>query len=358
MTSVPLVSLLADLPAYTPGRTVPGAVKLASNELAFPTLPAVRDTILAHLDQGSTAINRYPDPGAAQLVQRLADLVGTTTDRVAVGSGSVALCQQLVQISCDPGDEVLFGWRSFEAYPIVSLIGRAVPVRVPLTAGHGLDLTAMAAAVTDRTRLIYLCTPNNPTGTSLTTAEVEAFLDAVPDRVLVVIDEAYREFDRGVDSPDGATIAATRSNVVALRTLSKAYGLAGLRVGYAVGDPAIIRALNQVVVPFAVNSLAQEAAVAALDSSQELQSRWDQVVAERTRVVAALRDADYEIPDSQANFVWLPLQEQAADFTRHCAEHRVIVRPFSEAAGGVRVSIGAPEENDLFLAAATSWARN
>lgn len=355
MTSVPLVSLLADLPAYTPGRTVPGAVKLASNELAFPTLAAVRDTIVAHLDRGATAINRYPDPGAAELVQRLAALAGTTVDRIAVGSGSVALCQQLVQISCEPGDEVLFGWRSFEAYPIVSLIGRAVPVRVPLTPGHGLDLAAMAAAVTDRTKLVYLCSPNNPTGTSLTTAEIESFLDLVPDRVLVVIDEAYREFDRGTDSPDGARIADGRSNVVALRTLSKAYGLAGLRVGYAVGDPAIVRALGQVVVPFAVNSLAQEAAVAALDSADELQSRWDQVVDERVRVTAALRGIGYEIPYSQANFVWLPLEVRATEFAAHCARHRVIVRPFAEAGGGVRVSIGAPEENDLFLTAAAAW---
>ena len=237
---------LDSLPAYAPGRTVQGAVKLASNELSFPTLPAVADAIAASIgpaarQDGSAGheagINRYPDNGATALVRALSEHLGEAEDRIITGCGSVALCQQVVHAVATTGDEVLFGWRSFEAYPIVTQIGDATPVRVPVTDGHALDLPALAAAVTDRTRLVYICTPNNPTGTVVHRGELEAFLDAVPDDVLVVVDEAYREFDTDPDSPDGAEVAARRPNVLALRTLSKAYGLAGLRVGYAVGHP-------------------------------------------------------------------------------------------------------------------------
>lgn len=339
------------LPAYAPGRTVPGAIKLASNEMSFPPLPAVTEAIT----DGAAGINRYPDNSSAALVAALAQLVGVDRSRVVAGSGSVALCQQLVQITCERGDEVLFGWRSFEAYPIVTQIVGAVPVRVPVTAGHALDLPAMAAAVTAATRLIYVCTPNNPTGTAVDRSELETFLDAVPDNVLVVIDEAYREFDTDPRSPDGVELATARPNVLALRTLSKAYQLAGLRVGYAVGDPAVIAALTKVAIPFSVNSLAQTAALAALRSQAELEPRWAQVISERVRVTEALRTAGYEVPESQANFVWLPLRERAAQFAAHAEDHKVIVRPFADASGGVRITIGSPEENDAFLSAATSF---
>lgn len=350
--TVPLRRTLDSLPAYAPGRTVPGAIKLASNELSFPTLPSVVEAI----GGAAAGINRYPDNNTTSLIAALAEKTGEDPSRLVTGCGSVALCQQLVQAVADAGDEVIFGWRSFEAYPIVSLIPGAVPVRVPLTDAHELDLNAMAAAVTDRTRLIYVCTPNNPSGTVVSQQALEAFLDQVPDRVLVVIDEAYREFDTSPDSPDGAEVARRRSNVLALRTLSKAYGLAGLRVGYAVGDPSMIDGLRKVAVPFAVNSLAQAAAVAALAAEEELRPRWKQVIDERARVTAALREAGFEVPTSEANFVWLPLRERSAEFAAHCEANLVIVRPFSDATGGVRITIGAPAENDQFLAAARSFA--
>jgi len=357
---------LDSLPAYAPGRTVQGAVKLASNELSFPTLPAVADAIAASIgpatQDGSAGheagINRYPDNGATALVRALSEHLGEAEDRIITGCGSVALCQQVVHAVATTGDEVLFGWRSFEAYPIVTQIGDATPVRIPVTDGHALDLPALAAAVTDRTRLVYICTPNNPTGTVVHRSELEAFLDAVPDDVLVVVDEAYREFDTDPDSPDGAEVAARRPNVLALRTLSKAYGLAGLRVGYAVGHPDIIGALRKVAIPFSVNALAQAAAIAALGAKDELEPRWRQVIDERTRVTARLRDLGYTVPTSQANFVWLPLEDAAADFATHCEQNRVIVRAFSHiGGGGVRVTVGAPDENDLFLAAAATYQR-
>jgi histidinol-phosphate aminotransferase len=356
--TVRIRSALDTLPAYAPGRTVPGAVKLASNELPFPALPVVAQAIADAVGtEHAGGINRYPDAGTTALAETLATHAGTTVDRIATGCGSVALCQQLVLAVAEPGDEVLFGWRSFEAYPIVTQIAGAVPIRMPVTSTHALDLPALAAAVTPRTRLVFVCTPNNPTGTTVHRDELEQFLDDVPEDVLVVVDEAYREFDIDPDSPDGVEVAARRPNVVALRTLSKAYGLAGLRVGYAVGDPVVATAIRKVAVPFAVNSVAQTAAIAALGARAELEPRWAQVIGERQRVTEALRGLGYEVPTSQANFVWLPLGDRAAEFAAHCELQKVIIRPFSHAGGGgARVTIGAPDENDQFLAAAKSYA--
>lgn len=357
---VELRGALAQLPAYAPGRTVPGAVKLASNEMPYPPLPSVAEAIAAAVgaDQVS-GFNRYPDNAAVTLTEALSARVGAGVANVAVGCGSVALCQQLIQATCDDGGEVLFPWRSFEAYPIVTKVVGAVPVTVPVAADHRLDLTALAAAVTDRTRLVFVCTPNNPTSTVVTESELTAFLDAVPERVLVAVDEAYVEFVRDPAAADGIRAALSRPNVVSLRTLSKAYGLAGLRVGYAVGSPEVITAIRKVGLPFAVNRLAQTAGVAALsqEARPELERRLAEVVAERSRVLAALREAGYDVPESQANFVWLPLRERSAEFARHCEEGGVIVRPFSDASGGVRVTIGLPEGNNAFLAAARSWER-
>ena len=346
---------LESLPAYAPGRTVPGSIKLASNELSFPTLPAVTAAILDAVGTDASGINRYPDNGTRALVAALAEHVDVDPARVIAGCGSVALCQQLVQITCSEGDQVMFGWRSFEAYPIVTRIAGASPVQVPLTSGHALDLNAMAAAVTPATKLIYVCTPNNPSGTVVHRGELAEFLDTVPDNILVVIDEAYREFDTDPDSPDGVEEAARRTNVLALRTLSKAYQLAGLRVGYAVGDPAVITALAKVAIPFAVSTVAQAAALAALGAQSELKPRWQQVISERARVTAALREIGYEVPTSQANFVWLPLRERSAEFAAHTEANKVIVRAFPDSTGGVRVTIGSPVENDAFLAAARSF---
>jgi len=336
---------------------VPGAIKLASNELSFPTLPAIASAIADAVAHQTAGINRYPDNGAQALIRALAVHTGAPADRIIAGNGSVALCQQLVQATAGEGDEVVFGWRSFEAYPIVTQITGATAVRVPVTDGHELDLLALSEAVNSQTRLIFVCTPNNPTGTAITTEEFSDFLGTIPEDVLVVIDEAYREFDVSPDSPDGLEFAVTRPNVVSLRTLSKAYGLAGLRVGYAVGAPEVITAMGKVAIPFALNTLAQAAALAALAAKDDLAPRWKQVVTERDRVTAALREQGFAVPPSQANFVWLPLKERAADFAAHCESHKVIVRAFADGTGGVRVTIGSPEENDVFLTAAGSYSR-
>ena len=205
--TVRIRSALDTLPAYAPGRSVPGAIKLASNELAFPTLPVIAQAIADATVHESTGINRYPDNGAQRLVTALAELTGAPESHIVAGCGSVALCQQLVQATAETGDEVLFGWRSFEAYPIVTQITGATAVRVPVTVGHELDLPAIADAITPATRLIFICTPNNPTGTAVRSADLVEFLDRVPEDVLITVDEAYTEFD---DAPTPPTASPTR----------------------------------------------------------------------------------------------------------------------------------------------------
>jgi histidinol-phosphate aminotransferase len=334
------------LPSYIPGRSIPGAIKLASNEVPYGPLPGVVEALAAALSD----VHRYPDMGVVALRDVLAERAGVTADRVATGCGSVALAEHLVRAACLPGDEVIYSWRSFEAYPIITASAGASSVRVPNTPGHGHDLGAMAAAVNDRTRLIFVCNPNNPTGTAVRRADLDAFLDAVPPTVLVVLDEAYREFVTDPDVPDGLATYGDRPNVAVLRTLSKAWGLAGLRVGYLVAAPAVAAAVRKVVTPFSTSVAAQVAALAALKAGDEMARRAALVVAERERLLAAVREFVPGVPGSQANFVWLPLGDQAVPFGQGCEEHRVIVRPF--AGDGVRVTVGTPEENDAFLAAA------
>lgn len=343
---------LADLPAYTPGKTVPGAIKLASNETVHAPLPGVRAAIAAAAD----TVNRYPDNGHVELKEHLARHLSPTGDirpeNISVGCGSVSLCQQLIQITCGAGDEVIFGWRSFEVYPLQVRVAGAVPVQVPLR-DHTFDLDAMATAITDRTRLIFVCNPNNPTSTVVDPDELARFVAAVPSDVLVCIDEAYVEYIRDDLLPDSLALARAHPNVVVLRTFSKAYGLAGLRVGYAVGDPEVIIALGKVYVPFTASSIAQAAAIASLQAADELLARTDAVIAERRRVSGELAELGYTFPPSQANFVWLPLGARTAAFAADAADAGVLVRPYGD--DGARVTIGAREENDAFLRFAKAW---
>jgi histidinol-phosphate aminotransferase len=329
---------------------VPGAIKLASNETVFGPLPGVREAI----ERATDAINRYPDNGCAELRAALAKHLGSdfAPEHVAVGCGSVSLCQQLVQITASAGDEVIFGWRSFELYPPQVQVAGATAIQVPLT-NHTFDLDAMLASVTDRTRLIFVCNPNNPTSTVVAPDALMRFIDAVPPHILIAIDEAYVEYIREPMLPDSLELVRAHSNVVVLRTFSKAYGLAGLRVGYAIGHPELITALNQVYVPFTVTAISQAAAIASLDAADELLARTDAVVAERARVSAALGAAGFTLPASQANFVWLPLGPRTPDFVTQAANARLVVRPYGT--DGVRVSVGAPEENDALLRFARDW---
>jgi histidinol-phosphate aminotransferase len=337
------------LPSYVPGRAVPGAIKLASNEVPYGPLPGVVDAIT----EAATVVHRYPDMGVQALRAALADRLGVDPDRVATGCGSVALAEHLARAACKDGDEILYSWRSFEAYPIIAAATGARSVRVPNTDEHGHDLPAMAAAVTPATRLVLVCNPNNPTGTAVRGDDLDAFVDAVPSTVLIVLDEAYREFVTDDDVPDGLTRYGDRPNVVVLRTLSKAWGMAGLRVGYLVGQPDVVTAVRKVITPFSTSAIAQAAALAALKADDEMARRVSLVVSERERVESALRVSLPTVPATQSNFVWLPLGERSVPFASACEQAGIIVRPFPDE--GVRVTIGTPEENDAFLTAADKF---
>ncbi len=346
--------VLASLPAYVPGRSAPGAIKLASNENPYGPLPHVLDRIT----EAAGASNRYPDTNATELMYALADKYGVDADRVVLGCGSVSLCQQLVLATAGPGDEVLFAWRSFEAYPIVTLIGGATPVQVPLRE-QAHDLPALAAAITDRTRLIFVCNPNNPTGTVVPGDALTDFLDRVPPEILVVLDEAYREFVTDETVLDGLSLLDRHPNLIVLRTFSKAYGLAGLRVGYGIAaDPAVITAVRQTQTPFTVTGVAQAAALASLEevAEKQLAERVAELVGERRRVLAELRAMGYDVPASQANFVWLPDGSpadgavDAVAFAAGCEQAGLLVRAF--AGSGVRITVSTAAENDRMLEAA------
>ncbi|GIF48969.1 histidinol-phosphate aminotransferase [Asanoa ferruginea] len=348
---------LDSLPSYVPGRSpadlarelgMTEAIKLASNEVPYGPLPGVVEAVTA----AAAGSHRYPDMGVVELREAFAERLGVDADRIATGCGSVALAEHLARVTCLPGDEILYSWRSFEAYPIIAATTGATSVRVANTAGHGHDLGAMSAAITDRTRMILVCNPNNPTGTAIGRAALDRFLDSVPDDILVVLDEAYREFITDPDVPDGLRTYGDRPNVVVLRTLSKAWGLAGIRIGYLVAQPSVAATVRKVVTPFSTSLVAQAAALAALKQADEVERRCALVVAERDRVTTAIRDLVPDVPASQANFVWLPLGAGSGEFAAACEKQGVIVRPFQ--GEGVRVTIGTPAENDAFLAAAAT----
>ncbi len=347
-------AVIRDLPAYVPGRppaTRPGVTtyKLSSNENPNAPLPGV----LEAATEAAARMNRYPDMGCTALYAALSERLGVPTTHLAAGTGSVAVLYHLLQAFCESGDEVVYAWRSFEAYPIAVSVTGATSVKVPVTEDGRHDLDAMAAAVTDRTKVVIVCSPNNPTGPAVTRAELEAFLAKVPTRVVVVLDEAYREFVRSEDPFDGVEMYRDRPNVVAMRTFAKAYGLAGFRVGYVVAPEPIATAVRACSLPFGVSSIAQAAAVASLERESDLLERVAAIVAERTRVAQALREQGWSVPDAQGNFVWLALGDRAGEFAAAAEQAGVMVRPF--AGEGVRVSIGEPAGNDVLLRVAAEF---
>jgi histidinol-phosphate aminotransferase len=345
---------LATVPAYVAGKpAVPldgrPTYKLSSNENPHPPLPEV----VAAVEDATARMNRYPDMGNTALYDALAVKLAVPVSDLAAATGSVALLYHLLQAFCEPGDEVVFAWRSFEAYPIATAVCGAVPVQVPVTPDGRHDLAAMAAAATARTKVVLVCTPNNPTGPAVTRDEVVRLLDQVPPHVVVVIDEAYREFVRGEARFDALEVAEGRPNVVVMRTFAKAYGLAGLRVGYLVAPEPIAAAVRACALPFGVSAVAQAAAVAALQVEDRLLEQVDAIVVERERVVTALRAQGWTVPEAQGNFVWLALGDDSPRFAAAAEAAGVMVRPYAD--DGVRISIGEPEGNDVFLQVAEAF---
>ena len=346
--------ILDQFAPYQPGKapSAPGGrtYKLSSNESPFGPLPSVLKVIA----EAAGRVNRYPDNGAVELIEAIGTRFSVPTSHVAVGCGSVGVTQQLLEAVGEPGAEVLYAWRSFEAYPYLSDLAGVTSVRVPLR-DEAHDLPAMADAITGRTRLIFVCNPNNPTGTAVHRAELEEFLGRVPEDCLVVLDEAYAEYVRDADVPDGMSLYRDRPNVAVLRTFSKAYGLAGLRVGFMVAHEPVAAAVRKTMLTFGVNALAQAAAIASLEAEPELLERVEAVVSERDRVRGELLDQGWSVPPTEANFVWLRLGAGTEDFADACDRAGVSVRPFR--AEGARVSIGDREANDVFLTVARAYPR-
>jgi len=346
---------LDSLPAYKagrPARQVEGVTsyKLSSNENHHLPLPSV----LRAAEQALADLHRYPDFASTALVEAIAAHFAVPSEHIAVGTGSVGLLQQLVQITSEPGTGVVYAWRSFEAYPIVTQIAGANAQVVPLDADHRHDLDGMLAAIDDTTRIVLVCNPNNPTSTAVDRESLNRFIAAVPSDILVVIDEAYREFVDATRIPDGLDFYRERENVAVLRTFSKAYGLAALRVGYCVAHEPVAEALRKVQVPFGVSTVAQAAAIASLAAEDELFERVEAISLERDRLVAGLDALGFSPAESEANFVWLALGDATVDFAEHCTEQGLSIRPF--AGEGVRVTVGEPEANDRLLEVAGDWA--
>ena len=366
-TSIPVRPVFDTLPSYAAGKPpapVEGLTryKLSSNENPLGPVPEVA-RVLAEFD----AVHRYPDPLSTALRTALAGQLGVDAEDIVTGAGSLGALNQIIKtfagVNADGvQDEVIYAWRSFEAYPILVGIMGARSVQVPNLPNGAHDLDAMAAAVTDRTRLILVCTPNNPTGPAVTESQIRSFLAKVPATVPVVIDEAYFEFCAASSIPEGEEpplngldIYRDYPNVIILRTFSKAQGLAGLRVGYSISHPQITRHLRVAATPFAVSVLAERAAVASIEHQEAVMARVRHIVAERERVTARLRELGYEFPSTYANFVWLPLGERTGDFVDLMNRNALSVRAFGSE--GVRVSIGEVEANDRFLSLCELFAQ-
>ncbi|WP_018654451.1 histidinol-phosphate transaminase [Actinomadura flavalba] len=345
-------SVLDRFAAYKPGKVALSpegrSFKLSSNESPHEPLPSVQKAIT----EAARNINRYPDNNATALIEAIAAEYRVPAEQVAVGCGSVGVAQMLLEAVAEPGAEIVYAWRSFEAYPLLVGLSGATSVQVPLR-DEVHDLDAMADAITPETRLVFVCNPNNPTGTVVGRRELERFLDRVPADCLVVLDEAYREYVRDDNVPDGLTLLPGRPNLVVLRTFSKAYGLAGLRIGFLVAHPEVAGSIRKTYLPFSVNSIAQVAGVASLEAGDELRARVAATVAERDRVRDALLADGWTVPHTEANFVWLRLGDRTVEFSAACDAHGVSVRPFP--GEGARVSIGSPEENDAFLTVAATY---
>jgi histidinol-phosphate aminotransferase len=345
-----------DLVPYEPGKPVEEVqrelgldhvVKLASNEGPFGPFPAALEAIA----RAAPELNRYPDGGAYRLRAALAERHGVRFEEVAIGAGSDGLVDCLTQATLSPGDEIVCGWPSFPSYVIDALKVGAVPRKVPLRDAR-YDLEAMLDAIGPKTKLVYVCHPNNPTGTMNTRAELDAYFDRVPGHVLTVLDQAYAEYIDDPEYPDGIVeyVRGGRA-VLVLRTFSKIYGLAGLRVGYGVGPEAVVTAIGKVRRAFDITTPAQEAALASLDGAVELERRRRVNQEGRPALEQALRANALEPSGpAVANFVYAELGEDSRPLFESLLREGVIVRPthgFGEPRG-VRVTVGTPEENDLF----------
>jgi histidinol-phosphate aminotransferase len=325
-------------------------VKLASNESPWGPHPAVVEAIA----RAATGLNRYPDQYSRHLRRHIADRFEVEPAQVAIGNGSCEILLAAAEALCEPGDEILFAWPSFSIYPHLAALTGAREIRVPLAEGYVHDLDAMLTEITAATQLVCVCNPNNPTGTHLPASRIAAFLEQVPHHVTVALDEAYIEFQTNDDPDDTVDFLKRFPNVVLLRTFSKAYGLAGLRCGYALGSAKFRAAVDAVRQPFSVNELAQVAAAEAVMHGDDVIGRIERTIVERVFVEEGARDLGLDPPTSQANFSWLPLGDNdEAEVIQRLGERGIVVRGGTSLGGPghIRVTYGTRHENERFLEA-------
>lgn len=333
---------VAAIPPYKQGMapSKPG-FKLSSNENPFAPLPEVVQAADA------TTINRYAGVAMPELRAKIGAKFGLSPedsqDQVHLGAGSVSILYQLIQAVVGVGDNYVYAWPSFEGYPLLGIASGAQGIPIDLTKKFKHDLKAMAKAVNEDTRAVILCSPNNPTGPTISAKKFHKFMQSIPSDVLVILDEAYFEFVTDPKAVNGAEVLPQYANVVVLRTFSKAYGLAGLRIGYGVGNAAIWDAAKVAAIPLSVTGQAEAAALASLEPKNEelLQQRIAELVARKEELVAGLRDLGYEVPEAQGNFVWLPLGDDSVPFANAFLEEGTLLRPF--AGVGVRITVGEAE---------------
>jgi histidinol-phosphate aminotransferase len=359
LMTVTFADKLARIPHYEPGTSLddakaraetPDAIKLASNECPLPVHPVVIDAIA----RAAANVHRYPDPDARALRRAIADHHETDTARIAVSNGSCEILLAAALALCEPGDEILYAWPSFSIYPYLAPLSGAREIRVPLADGYVHDLEAMLEEVTAATQLLIVCNPNNPTSTHIPADRIAAFVESVPSRTTIILDEAYIEYQTNDDPDATLDLLAKRPNVVLLRTFSKCYGLAGLRVGYALCSPQFRAAVDAVRQPFSVNALAQAAATEAIRHQDDVAERVEKNVMERVFVEEGLREMGFDTADSQANFAWFPLGDLEEDeVVDSLAKAGVAVRPGTSLGGPghLRVTYGTRAENERFLAA-------
>jgi histidinol-phosphate aminotransferase len=353
-------SAVAGLPAYKAGKPAPKtdhgpSFKLSSNENPFPPLPGVMEATAAAMAQ----MNRYPDIANTELTREVSSHLGVAAEQLAFGTGSVAVLYHLLQATCEAGDEVIYAWRSFEAYPIAVPVTGATSIPVPLGPDAVHDLDGMRRAVTPATKAILLCTPNNPTGPALQHQQVIDFVDSVPDHIMIVLDEAYVEFVTDPEGLRGLEAMAGRENVVVLRSFSKAYGLAGFRVGYCVAHADLAAAVRAVSLPFGVSIAAQAAVIASLEAEPLLLDRVADLVKARDALAVGLRDLGFDVPDAQGNFVWLRGGSLTEAYAASFASAGVMVRPFVSGGDwdGLRITVGEPAANARVLEIAATLPR-
>lgn len=318
-------------------------VKLGTNENPLPPFPEVQEAIVA----AAAGINRYPDGGAVDLAVAVGEALEVPADHVWFGAGSSELLTTAAQALGGPGRSFVYPWPSFAMYKINSTLANADSVMVPLDSNLAVDPEALIRAVRADTTLVYLCNPNNPTGTYLTQSEVRRFVERVPENTLVVVDEAYGEYVAVEERPTAIPLALERPNVVVARTFSKIYGLAGLRVGYMIGLPDTLHQLRKAQIPFVVNSLAQTAATTALRFPERLVERFEMNREGVAYLESRLAEREIGFVPTQANFVWTRLGPEAPEVVQALLERGTIIR--TGTTDWTRVSVGTEEENRRFI---------